>query len=243
MVIERGKKPKSRLIGRLRKNRFLGEQREVCGASYYHIQTATDNIPWERIRPIAGRNVQFLVEKGVDVPEGIPLFQGEKLAERLLEREFTKHLRRLRPKKLTVVDYDGDQLNKMERYFRYAAQIRVITGRVEQYTDCSIRLLRHTGATLLISRDIKAAADSQMLYAPKGVRGQFLAPTGMQVFTLHAGEVRGGHICYPRSVSCTKALEVALPNGVSPMLFLSALYELSGFQQLDQIKLDIGLYI
>lgn len=228
---------------RLRKNRFTAQRREVRGAPFYYIQTATDNIPWERIIALAGKNVQFVLEDGITPPEGLPVFTGGKLAERLLEREFLQQLRRIRPAKLTVVDYDGEQMDNMKEYFRYAQQIRVITGRTEQYTDRSMALLRETGASLLLSRDLKAAADSTVLYGPKGIRGRFFAPAGLKVFTLKPGEVSGNAVYYPKRVQCSEGLEASLPAGVSAMRFLSALYELSGFQRLEEIKLDIGLYI
>lgn len=240
IVVVRGRQPKSRIRRWLGKKRFVLEQRQLKGASYCFIRTATEQIPWERILPLAGKNVQFLLEKGIEPPEGLPVFQGEKLTEKLLEQSFQQLLARQQPNRLSVVDYDGEQLQQMERYFKSAAQIRVITGRVEQYTGCSMELLQNMGASLLISRDIQSSVDSQMLYAPKGIRGSFAPSPEMIVVTMRTRGFQGGQLFYPRGFLCPAELEAAVPEGIAPVRFFSALYELSAFQNVGRMHLDIG---
>lgn len=238
-----GQQPKCKLLRRIRKKRFTVQRKEISGAGYCLVCTATGYVPWEQIRSIAGKNVQFLLSSGIQPPADLPVFEGKRLLSKLLEREFLKQLKRTRPAKLTVVDYDGRHMDEIADYFQYAGQIRVITGQVEQYTAKSMELLRKLGAPLLITRDIHAAADSSLLYAPAGIRGRFLAPGEMLSVTLTPEGLRGGHLCYPKGIKCAAELDSLLPAGVDQVQFLCALYELSGFQRLEQIKLDIGLYI
>lgn len=243
IVVRRGPPLKGFWFRRRRARRFTTQKFEIEGAPYCLIETACDSIPWEQVRRVAGKTVPFLLEEGVQAPEGVQVFHGKKLAAKLLERELVKQLRAAPPDKLTVVDYDGGQMDKIKQYFRYAAQIRVITRRTEAYTDYAMELLRETGAALLISRDIRASADSQMLYAPKGIKGRFFAPPETRVFTAEPGEISGSRVYWPRGISCVPELEAQLPEGIPLFPFLCALYEVSGFDRLEQIKLDIGLYI
>lgn len=243
IVLTRGERAKNKLQAHLRKNKFTVEQRQVAQTVFYAIDTATDFVPWDKIRTVVGRNVQFLVEEDVSVPADILLFHGNALVVNAFRTQFKSHLKSLSMPRLTVVDYQGELVSEIANYFAYATQIRVVSDKIELYTAHASTILRQTGASLLVSSDIHSAMDSDVLFAPRGIRGTFFAPQTMQVFSLFPDGIQGGVLFYPKFFQCDGALLDDIPAKMSETLFLCALYELGHAKSLEKINLDIGRYI
>lgn len=224
---------------KLWKNKFEISEESFWGYRYYHFQSKTDNIPWEKIIEKCPSKMPILLGRGVEKIDGLNIFSGENLYRKLFENRFLEILKNMDSPSLAVVDYDCSLVAMISTYLRHAQSVRVITDKVEKYTGYSSEILRETGASILVSSDINSARNDSVLFAPKGIRNGGIFGDKTKVYTISANGVHAQNVFAPVSVNIPESFRDEIPDDIEPFYFLSALYQLCEMKNVGNIKLDI----
>ncbi|MCC8022293.1 MAG: hypothetical protein LIO46_00670 [Clostridiales bacterium] len=212
---------------------------QIGAAEYYLIQCATEQVPWHRIRRVIDAKIPMVLGDGMTAPEGVLEFQGNELCARAVENSALAYLNANRVEKATLVDYSAEAAGLAEKLLRYVRQLRVVTDQADAYTGYAMDILMRTGAALLISRDIRASADSSVIIAPRGIHSQVFYNRATTVFTGRPDGIVCENMRTPRALSIPYSVRSQFPQGIEPQKFACALYELCGLEELAACQLDI----
>lgn len=183
---------------------------------------------------------RLLLSEGTSLPSHprIAAFRPELLPAILLFNSALRLLEKsgLPPEKLSVVLFDENAVfaDKAEKLVRRASVIRVCTTRPEAYEETRRSLLRDWGLPLVVSENAGSCTDCDFAISPFGDGGDALSGfialrrKGEEGFVRVRGE----------GLSLPAGFESVRPDGVGPLLFASALYELCGAALLGDLRYD-----
>lgn len=239
-VAEKPPRMLKRRLWRVRREESVRSEFVQAGSGRYLRITAVPGrdgeLDWAEIRRLAGGEAgRLLMPKGIRPPEGVGIrpFRGAAL-QRELMLSTALHLLRtasIPPRHVRIGIYDPNALvpQLAAVFLPYAADVRVVTARMEAYAVQEQLAMDNYGATLPMSREPEALNGSTLLLAPEGIGHVFPRVRGLilsGVPEMHAGVV-GGYV--PQT---TPACLAALPQGCDPWEFLAGLYERSGMREL-----------
>jgi uncharacterized protein GlcG (DUF336 family) len=163
------------------------------------------------------------------VPRRLPLL--------LCLRAATQALRRCKTKaqdlSVAVADRKGVLTRSLEPLVMLAGSLRVFTPDIAQYRATAAGLQERYGATLLLGDSPACLANSSVVIAD-----DLTLFTGRErglIFTQdRRTDLPGCRIACGRLPSLRPATEALRPEGIDPLLFAAALYELCGAGELEQ---------
>ncbi|SDN96482.1 hypothetical protein [Acetanaerobacterium elongatum] len=135
-----------------------------------------------------------------------------------------------------LVDADGIYTSFAEKLIKHSPTVKIFTNNFEAYENTQEELLSLYGAPLVITNRISSLADCQVIYSPNPSDADEAAKLG--AITVSGG-VQGNFEW--ENVFSLYELDIPLeaaehmPQGVNPIHFLSAAYELCGKREYEDI--------
>lgn len=211
-----------------------GERLVTMPIGVYRLLTAVaqgGKIDWQTIHRAAGGEApRLLMSSSVQPPTGcgVMAFHGQALARALMGRVLCDRLRRLNaPRTVAVGVYDpvGYMPLLPLLLLPLAAEVRVVTGRPDRYTETVRRAMTEQGAGFWLGDDWRQLRELPLIAAPNGLDGLPLIGT---VATCTAVEQRRREVIDGYRPAQATLLHPFVPPDIPPEQFYAALYECGG---------------
>lgn len=221
------------------KKKRLFQVRVPGGTPFCVIRCPTRrSVPWGKIQRLAGEQGSHLLLLPPDVTlpvgEGLSQLDLSAFYQALMRATFLRFLPLLRPfrrdLRLALVDMEGRLAGDCAELLRCARRVRILTDCPESYEDVRRDALAETGAAPLVSREMDALVDCNLVLAPLGTPKNLFVKKGAYCF----GEspIPGAALLKPDGFQLSRELEALCPKGIPPIAFAGALYEKCGLKSL-----------
>lgn len=239
--------PKRRLLSRKHKPSMVHSEIVTSGSGRFMKITSVagkDGQPdWSEIRRTAGREAgRLLLPRGYTPPENSRIlpFCGCALSRKLMTSAGLELLKivAINPRLVQINIYDPQaSMPDLPLYFlSYASDVRVITDRQDRYESQKFSAMKHYGAVLTVTDDVKSLSGSLLVLLPDGMPVDFELKysRGLILSANNNGlkPIKGVIDGYIPRVSHT--LLETMPPGCDVELFLAGLYELSGVNEIAE---------
>ena len=210
------------------------------GAPFFilHVAAPPDAIPWDTVFYTAGRcAARLLTAPDIVLPKSdrvrrfVPQFLPLRTALQTLS--YILRLAKLPPKRLCIGVHDpnGALCGSAEILLRYAADVRIVTEKPDDYAAYSRSLLEQYGAGFTVDTLVSLFRGCNVLLCPDA---QILPDDSAVRFS--CTPAAGAFLL--RGVPLPEPYAALLPDGIDPDLFAAALYELCGVHVLGTLCAD-----
>ena len=225
------------------------------GAPFFRLeaQQRKHAIDWNAIEQAAGRlRTKMLFPEGVSPPTlpvidsparaklepGLRAFAPRRLPLLLCLRTAQQVLRASKAPaqglRVTVVDTKGALCRCLEPLVPLAGSLRVFTPDFAAYRGTAAQLLRRYGATLILSDSPGCFAHSDIVVADS--LDLFTGRERGLIFTPDPALLPGCRVVRCRQPELPGACAHLRPEGIDPLLFAGALYELCGVKEMERLR-------
>ena len=166
------------------------------------------------------------------VPRRLPLLLSLRTAQQVLRASKTP----ARELCVTVVDSEGALCRSLEPLVPLAGSLRVFTPDFTAYRATAAQLLVRYGAALVLSDSPACFAQSDIVVAD-----ELRLFTGRErglIFTPDPSPLPGCRVLRCRQPELPGAYAPLCPEGIAPLLFAGALYELCGVKEMERLRFD-----
>lgn len=232
--VERWKEKKFWEKCKLRIHRYaLVEETRQCPWGDYRILRVCDRkVRWDQLEKAVPKGGSLLLPKGLDAPEGFPLFEAGSWRENFFHQSAGFLLKQLdcpmSGRKMILADREGKRQEWLKEWIFCSPAFSVISERESRRQALAKELLEEYGVVLLHSPDLPKRSGG-LLLDPEG----WLRPwRGFYGTVLTAAPQRGKGICLEPSLSVFGGWSP--PQGISAQDFLAACLK-EGWLPLEKI--------
>ena len=225
------------------------------GAPFFRLeaQSRRGQLDWNAIEQAAGRmRTKMLFPQGIAPPPpppqpssaaraqlepGIRAFAPRRLPLLLCLRTAQQVLRGsktpARSRSVTIVDQKGMLCRSLEPFVPLAGSLRVCTPDAAVYRATAAQLLSRYGVTLILSDSPGCFAQSDVVVADE--LSLFTGRERGLIFTPDRRPLPGCRVVRGEAPALPAAHEALRPDGIDPLLFGCALYELCGVKEMERL--------
>ena len=181
--------------------------------------------------PQAASPARAQMEPGIRafVPRRLPLLLCLRTAQQVLRASKTP----ARNRSVTIVDQKGMLCRSMEPFVPLAGSLRVCTPDAAVYRATAAQLLGRYGITLILSDSPGCFAQSDVVIADD--LSLFTGRERGLIFTPDSRLVPGCRVVRGAEPQLPAPCDKLRPEGIDPLLFASALYELCGVKEMERL--------
>lgn len=241
IAITKREKEKNFIKRFLNKSRISISKNTLMGGTFYVVECSREKTPWEKILTSVPENASFLLADGIMPVGAIKTFKSTgRLAKALFVKGFSNMVKSLPSSvKITLVDVGGSYTHLAKEFLSHVAFLRVVTAQRELYEDVALHVLRETGASLMISGDIKSSFDSDIVFIPDGAPKVMFFPSSVDVYAPFADNINAENIFCVSGMHLPQSFIDAVPAGINAYSFAHAMFECGSMKNIDGIELDI----
>ncbi len=216
------------------------------GAPFFTVtvKKTKNGVPWQSVKTMCGRLSQRLLVAGDEaLPDGygMDLFEPSALPAKLIlncaVEAFSRCEAQAARLSVCIVDRKGVLSNIIDGLVMHASTIKIVTDKLSLYSLTASDIMERFGATLIIDDNISLAknctavitTDISLLEGSE--RGVIFAPQCRHNTGYH-NVVTGERIVMPEEYVRLN------PEGLSPLIFASALHELCGVAVLEKSSFE-----
>lgn len=211
------------------------------GAPFYYLEIYENQCGenYNEIVYALGRCSEYLVLCGnYTLPENklLGVYRPAKLPQLLLMNSAVSFLDKLKYDKtefgIGIVDMRGDYTAFVEDFVNRAASVRVVTECPERYEPVREKLFDEWGFSLVVSESYSLIKDCDLTVSPE-TNTQRLYNRSIVYFDR---EKKLRNVYKAGQFSIPEEYKKIMPEGVDPLIFASALYELCGVKPIRELK-------
>ncbi|MCL2445937.1 MAG: hypothetical protein FWD06_04130 [Oscillospiraceae bacterium] len=224
------------------------------GAPFFQLTTTVHRgeIDWPAVEQAAGRmRTKMLFPAGVEPPVAEPAFglraQLEPglrsfaarrlpllLSLRMAQQVLRNCNRPARELSVTFVDPRGQLCRALEPFVQLAGSLRVCTPEPAHYRQTAQQLLSRYGVVLVVSNSPACFAQSDVVVAED--LSLFTGRERGLIFTPDTTPLPGCRVVRSSEPVLPSAYEALRPEGIDPMAFAAALFELCGVKEMERLS-------
>ncbi len=208
-----------------------------CGFLHLEVPLIRGEIQWSNVKTVAGQNAANLVlPKWITPPDGnrIKAFKSIDLPRRITVNSIIKLLsmRKNIMNEIAVIDYMGGCAGLLEKLPEYSAGILIVTAKPERYESVKRSAMNTYGVTLRITDDISKAFDCPLVMIPSPMWSAVAFSRLSVIIAADSRNIYSSNVYLANGINLEQRYLDLLPEGVSPLYFASALYEISGVKSI-----------
>lgn len=196
-------------------------------------------IQWNNVHTVAGNNAENLVlPSWLEPPESntIKSFKSIDFPRRVAMNSALKMLK-MRPRnnllpEITVIDLMGGCSDFVRELPNYCSCLKIITSNSARYESFRDELMEQSGVAAIISEDISKAFYSPLILIPSPIWKPIAFSRLSVIISVSSKNIYSSNVLVPEGIMLDDKYEELLPHGVNPLYFASALYEISGVNEL-----------